>query len=55
MFALIGIIMILVTSVCVKKFDKEIREYQWRKVLVNISMISGFLLTLSGLVLLLVR
>lgn len=49
MFAIIGIILMIVTSVVIKIFDKEIRKYQWRKALVNVSMISGFLLIILGI------
>lgn len=49
MFVIIGIFLMVATSVVIKIFDKEIRKYQWRKVLANISMISGFLLTIFGI------
>lgn len=49
----IGIVLVLGTSIVVKLFDSEIRKNQWSKALVNIAMILGLLMTIGGFILIL--
>ena len=49
MFAFIGIILVVGACVCIKLFDKWIRERQWAKASINIAVIGGSLLTITGL------
>lgn len=55
MFAILGIAMVIAACVLVKLFDKKIREKQYRKAIVNVLMIGGLLLTITGIIYLLVK
>lgn len=46
----IGLALLLITSIIVKIFDKEIRPVYWRKVAVNVTAISGMLFIIIGIV-----
>lgn len=50
MLVIIGCAMVLVTAIIVKLFDSKIRKHQWSKAAVNVSMISGFVMFIVGLI-----
>lgn len=46
----IGLALVLITSIIVKIFDKEIRLVHWRKVAVNTAVISGLVFIVVGII-----
>lgn len=46
----IGLIMVLLVSLCVKLFDDKIRPYHTRKAIVNVAMISGLIFIIVGFI-----
>ncbi len=47
---LLGVIIILIVSICVKLFDSKIRPYHWRKVGINVLTLSGLLFIIVGII-----